>query len=381
MPNIGLCLTDNISLKNWKKSGHLSRELIYIKRFLNKGNKFNIITYGDSSDVSIKLPYSINIFPLYIKIKKTNNKFFNYALHFLRVFTFFENLRKIDLIKSNQLIGSNITILIGLVFRKKVIIRIGYEPGLTLKYESLLAKKSKKFNFRKLLFYKIYLLGLISYKLSDHIICTSKEQKLYIKKNFLVNPKKISIIPNWIDTNLFSPNLKSFNKEGILYVGRFEREKNLETLLESMRGIDEKIIMIGSGSLTKELKILSKKLFINLEIINRLPNIELVSYYQKCKIYVQPSHYEGNPKTILEAMSCGCSVIVKDVPGVREVVNKNNGILIKDDSKLNDAMKLLLKNDNKRNMLGKNARKHIKSHNNIDICFSKEQKIISKLLS
>ena len=113
--------------------------------------------------------------PLYINIKKINNKFFNYVLHFFRVFTFFEKLRKIDLIKSNQLIGSNITILIGLIFRKKVIIRIGYEPGLTCKYEFLLEKKSKKSNFRKLLFSKIYLLGLISYKLSDHIICTSKE--------------------------------------------------------------------------------------------------------------------------------------------------------------------------------------------------------------
>ena len=47
MPNIGLCLTDNISLKNWEESGHLSRELIYIKQFLNKGNKYNIVTYGD----------------------------------------------------------------------------------------------------------------------------------------------------------------------------------------------------------------------------------------------------------------------------------------------------------------------------------------------
>ena len=105
-----------------------------------------------------------------------------------------------------------------------------------------------------------------------------------------------------------------------------------------------------------------------------MPNIELVSYYQKCKIYVQPSHYEGNPKTILEAMSCGCCVIAKDVPGVREVINKNNGILIKEDSKLNNAMKSLLKNDSKRIKLGNNAREYIKSHNDIKIVFPKNKK-------
>ena len=82
--------------------------------------------------------------------------------------------------------------------------------------------------------------------------------------------------------------------KGILFVGRLEIEKNPELLVKSMQGINEKLTIIGSGSLKRNLLKLASSLNVNIEIIDSVPNIELVEYYRKCKIYVIPSFYEGN---------------------------------------------------------------------------------------
>ena len=55
-----------------------------------------------------------------------------------------------------------------------------------------------------------------------------------------------------------------------------------------------------------------------------------VGFYKNCSVYVLPSYYrEGLPRTLLEAMACGCPVITTDWPGCREVVEEgSNGYLI-----------------------------------------------------
>ena len=48
----------------------------------------------------------------------------------------------------------------------------------------------------------------------------------------------------------------------------------------------------------------------------------------KHKFYIHTALYEGNPKTILEAMSVGCVVIVPNNPNILEIVQDNfNGII------------------------------------------------------
>ncbi|MBT5231494.1 MAG: glycosyltransferase family 4 protein [Methylococcales bacterium] len=51
-------------------------------------------------------------------------------------------------------------------------------------------------------------------------------------------------------------------------------------------------------------------------------------FIQQCHVFVLPSYREGTPRTVLEAMSIGRPIITTDVPGCRETINANNGILI-----------------------------------------------------
>ena len=50
--------------------------------------------------------------------------------------------------------------------------------------------------------------------------------------------------------------------------------------------------------------------------------------YQQYKFYISTSEFEGNPKTILEAMVSGCVVIASEIPNHAELIDDGvNGFL------------------------------------------------------
>ena len=59
-----------------------------------------------------------------------------------------------------------------------------------------------------------------------------------------------------------------------------------------------------------------------------LPYSELLNIYKQYKVFISTSYFEGNPKTILEAMSSGCVVIASDIENNKEIIKNNeNGLL------------------------------------------------------
>ena len=87
--------------------------------------------------------------------------------------------------------------------------------------------------------------------------------------------------------------------------------------------------------------------------------------YNKYFIYVLCSRFEGNPKTLLEAMSCGCTVVATNVDGINNIVeNKINGYLVEEHEE--DLRKILIylkKNQTIQSIVGENARKYILKNN------------------
>jgi glycosyltransferase involved in cell wall biosynthesis len=54
----------------------------------------------------------------------------------------------------------------------------------------------------------------------------------------------------------------------------------------------------------------------NVEIIPYVPRDQLLGYYQRAKVYCQPSFTEGLPNTLCEAMLCGCIPVGTRVGGI-----------------------------------------------------------------
>ena len=139
---------------------------------------------------------------------------------------------------------------------------------------------------------------------------------------------KSVVIPSGVDTKLFFPSAKS-NIEGdfVLYVGRFEQEKDPNTILEAAKiNNNIKFIMIGEGCLEKQLR---KKATSNVEFIKAIPHSEIPKYIVAARALILPSLREGFPLVLLEAMACGTPVITTPVGGIKDfITNNENGILI-----------------------------------------------------
>ena len=86
---------------------------------------------------------------------------------------------------------------------------------------------------------------------------------------------------------------------------------------------------------------------------------DIADVFAKSNIVVLPSYREGLPKVLLEAASCGRSIVTTDVPGCREIVRNNiNGFLVPpyDSKSLVVALKALIQDSKLRARMGTRGR-------------------------
>jgi glycosyltransferase involved in cell wall biosynthesis len=192
--------------------------------------------------------------------------------------------------------------------------------------------------------------------------------------------EKTNVLPNYVDTEKFFPT-KTNKDFDILVIGRLANEKNIASLLEAVRELKCRIVIIGKGPLEKELKKKYGNMDNCLDWISQVPNNELPDYMNRSKIYVIPSHYEGHPKSLIEAMSCGMPVIGADSPGIREIIHHGkNGLLCGTDfESICQAIQRLLNDPSLAKKIGKRARKFVLKNCTLEDLVEKELKIIKEV--
>lgn len=182
---------------------------------------------------------------------------------------------------------------------------------------------SKKFYF----YYKFLIPELI--KKSLKIITISKFSKDEIIKFLDVPESKIKVIYCGISEEFFSSldastEISKTKKKYILTVSSLNPRKNLKQLIIAFKRLnltDCQLIIVGA-----EYNIFSRNDLKNLTGKNRniifkgyISDNELRSLYQRAILFVFPSYYEGFGLPPLEAMACGCPVVVSNVASLPEV--------------------------------------------------------------
>ena len=317
--HILLLFTYDVSLINWKDAGILEREIkLYKKLHDLYGVKFTFLTFGDDRDLKISIPYEfINILPIYSVVKKKKSKLAKFLSSFLIPFQIKKIIDAPDLVKTNQLLGSWIAIIMKIFYGWPVVIRTGYN---ILEFSI----KNKK-NFFKIIFY--YLLTMISIIFSDLYTVTSKKDAEFIKKYIKVKSSEIIIKPNWVDLEVSRKYVNSKKINEIICVGRLEEQKNFDYLITNFSNSEITLNIVGKGSLREELEKKASLKNTKINFINPVNNEELVELMSTFKFFILPSKFEGNPKVVLEAMSVGCIVIANDLPEIREIIKNNwNGL-------------------------------------------------------
>lgn len=216
------------------------------------------------------------------------------------------------------------------------------------------------------------------------IIVTSKYLQAKLEKRY---KKKLVYIPNGVDIEKFRPAKKKKKavEKQVVFVGRLERTKNLNNLIEAIALLSVKrrikLVLIGAGRLQAALKKQAQHKGVDLELKGVVPHDELANHLTQADVFVLPSLAEGHPKALLEAMSCGLPVIGTDVVGIKEIIeNGKNGLLCPTDAEsIAKAIWEVISNEELANKLGETARKYVVNNFSLRKTMIREVRLLQKL--
>ncbi|MBN1141987.1 MAG: glycogen synthase [Deltaproteobacteria bacterium] len=213
---------------------------------------------------------------------------------------------------------------------------------------------------------------------ADRIVAVSQNSRSEILQYFNVDPQRVVVIHNGIDTDVWRPSVAKatgeqfgVQKDYILFVGRTSRQKGMNHLIDAMRYVDPgvQLVCCTSAPDTPEIEReiagrvaeQSRVLWIN-QLLREDQYIEL---YSHARLFACPSIYEPFGIINLEAMACEKPVVASAVGGIREVVVPGEtGYLVPpaDPKALAEAINAVLRDKNKARRMGLTGRRRVENH-------------------
>ncbi len=231
-------------------------------------------------------------------------------------------------------------------------------------------------------------LECLIFKNADMVLVPTTELLNAIKS---CTPKKIDYLVNFINTDLFQQKKSWKLREPIeiISIGSLIERKNHSVILnasalaKSESQKDIKVTFIGDGPLYGRLKNMAKELNMSLTIYRKMKNEKIPTFLRNSDIFIMASKKEGNPKALLEAMSCGLPCIGTNASGIKEVINhEENGILVSDNAKaLSKKICHLIDNRKWRKKIGEKARRFIVEKYSLTNVIKNESKILNKIIN
>lgn len=223
---------------------------------------------------------------------------------------------------------------------------------------------------------------------AEMIIATSPQEKEHMRR-FMSDKGKIKVIPCGTDIKNFGSisRAKARLRLGIpksslmvLYVGRFDQRKGIETLVRALRksifpGIaDIRLVLVGGwregesdGREKARIEGIVNELGLEkyVTFAGAKNHEELPLYYAAANVCVVPSHYEPFGLVAIEAMASATPVIASKVGGLKyTVINEKTGLLCpaQDEAVFAEAIDHILNDRLWQAQLGQAARQRVEDH-------------------
>jgi glycosyltransferase involved in cell wall biosynthesis len=148
---------------------------------------------------------------------------------------------------------------------------------------------------------------------------------------------KITVVLNGVNTDLFKPMDKEQcrrtldilpNEKVILFAGNLVPTKGVVDLLDtffslSSRIRDLRLVIVGDGPLKDVLIQKAKNMNVSelVRFAGTQPHDLMSVWMNACDVFCLPSHSEGCPNVVLEAMACGAHVVATKVGGIPELID------------------------------------------------------------
>lgn len=371
-----LVFTGGVRLGSWAEIGSLTREVQIYRRLVPYLKRINFVTYGGESDrAHAKELGKICLLPSVWTPSPAFNREALWTKHA-------EALRESDIIKTHQIPGADIAVWLKHRCKCKLITRCGYLWSLNAERESENREAIGRVREVERAAFAEANIGVV----------TTEANLRQVVEQHRMDPRKLRVVPNYVDVSRFSPAPFDSTKHPtptLIFVGRLSPEKNIEGILDAlarlrMRGHTvPKLTIIGNGQLKQALLAKVDGLGLPVSFLGSVPNEQLPCLLRRADVFVLPSFYEGHPKALLEAMSCGLPCIGSDVEGIRqEIRHGDNGYLCRTSSEsIANALETIIDDAALQVELGKRARQYVLENYALEKVLPKELAVLEEVLS
>ncbi len=361
-----LFFTYRVSLKTWVDHGIVERETQVYRRLLPRLGRVAFITYG-AGDAALEPSLGgIAVLPRPPRVGMA-------AMSLLAPWLYRRQIRAASVLKTNQASGAWTAVIAKWLFRKPLIVRCGYPWSFNYARES-------EHRWKRGL---VRVLERLAVRAADRVVVTSAAAGEYLVREHGVDAAHVRIVPNAIDVARFAPDTAAAREKGcVVFVGRLAPEKNLRALVRAVGRVPgARLRLVGDGPERADLEAAARQAGADVEFMGTVTNEAVPPLLNGAALFALPSHYEGQPKALLEAMACGLPVLGADVPGIREAVRHGDTgwLCAADEDSLARALATLLGDGALRERLGHAARAAVEREHSVDAVVERELAVIREV--
>jgi glycosyltransferase involved in cell wall biosynthesis len=173
------------------------------------------------------------------------------------------------------------------------------------------------------------------YPTADHVVAVSEGVAEDVVETLSVRPEDVSVLNNPVRVDAVRARaaesvdhrwLGDDDLDVVLFVGRHERQKDLDTWLRAFERVYRdrpraRGILAGRGSRREELRRTADDLGLTDAVSFPGYVDNPYGYMAAADAFLLTSRYEGLPTVLIEALACGCPVVATDCPsGPREIL-------------------------------------------------------------
>ena len=173
------------------------------------------------------------------------------------------------------------------------------------------------------------------YRLVDRVVAVSEPGRGALLRGGL-RPERVVTVPNFLTRELAGPATGDVRSAGeaarLLVLGRLSPEKGVDVLIQALArraAGAARLTVVGDGPERRRLEQLTADLGLSARVEFVGYRDDVGPFLRAADALVMPSHREGLPLTLVEALAAGLPVVASDVGGVGELVRDgDNGRLV-----------------------------------------------------